>query len=69
MDGQHTASPTGEITIVDVVAYSGLTPGETYKMSGVLMDKATGEALLVDGAESHRRRRSSPQRKAPAPWS
>ena len=32
---------------MDVVAYSGLTPGETYKMSGVLMDKATGEPLLV----------------------
>lgn len=47
VDGQHTADPTGEITIVDVVAYSGLTPGETYKMSGVLMDKATGEPLLV----------------------
>ena len=40
VDGQHTAEPTGEITIVDVVAYSGLTPGETYKMSGILMDKA-----------------------------
>ena len=51
VDGQHTADPTGEITIVDVVAYSGLTPGETYKMSGVLMDKATGEPLLVDGSE------------------
>ena len=51
VDGQHTAEPTGEITIVDVVAYSGLTPGETYKMSGVLMDKATGEPLLVDGAK------------------
>ena len=47
VDGQHTAEPTSEITIVDVVAYSGLTPGETYKMSGVLMDKATGEPLLV----------------------
>ena len=47
VDGQHTAEPTGEITIVDVVVYSGLTPGETYKMSGVLMDKATGEPLLV----------------------
>ena len=47
VDGQHTAEPTGEIAIVDVVAYSGLTPGETYKMSGVLMDKATGEPLLV----------------------
>ena len=47
VDGQHTAEPTGEITIVDVVAYSGLTPGETYKVSGILMDKATGEPLLV----------------------
>ena len=47
VDGQHTAAPSGEVTIVDVVAYSGLTPGETYKMSGVLMDKATGEPLLV----------------------
>ena len=51
VDGQHTADPTGEITIVDEVAYSGLTPGETYKVSGVLMDKGTGEALLVDEAE------------------
>ena len=28
VDGSHIADPTGEITIVDVVAYSGLTPGE-----------------------------------------
>ena len=47
VDGQHTAAPSGEVTIVDVVAYSGLTPGETYKVSGILMDKATGEPLLV----------------------
>ena len=51
VDGQHTADPTGEITIVDVVEYSGLIPGQTYTISGVLMDKGTGEALLVDGAE------------------
>ncbi|MFR5134203.1 MAG: VaFE repeat-containing surface-anchored protein, partial [Acutalibacter sp.] len=51
VDGQHTADPTGEITIVDVVEYTGLTPGETYTVSGILMDKATGEPLLVDGAE------------------
>ena len=51
VDGQHTADPTGEITIVDVVEYTGLIPGETYTISGVLMDKATGEPLLVDGAE------------------
>ena len=51
VDGQHTAKPNGKITIVDVVEYTGLTPGETYTVSGVLMDKATGNTLLVDGAE------------------
>ena len=51
VDGQHTADPTGEITIVDVVEFTGLIPGETYTVSGVLMDKATGEPLLVDGTE------------------
>lgn len=51
VDGQHTADPTGEITIVDVVEYTGLNPGQTYTVSGVLMDKGTGEALIVDGSE------------------
>ncbi len=51
VDGQHTVAPSGEVTIVDEVSYSGLTPGETYSISGILMDKATGEPLLVDGAE------------------
>ena len=51
VDGQHTADPVGEITIVDVVEYSGLTPGEAYTISGILMDKGTGNPLLVDGAE------------------
>ena len=50
VDGQHTADPTGEITIVDVVEFTGLIPGKTYTISGVLMDKATGEPLLLDGA-------------------
>ena len=51
VNGQHTADPTGEITIVDVVEYSGLIPGETYTVSGILMDKGSGKPLLVDGAE------------------
>ena len=51
VDGSHTASPVGEVTIVDEVAYSGLTPGKTYKISGVLMDKVTGEPLLVGEGE------------------
>ena len=51
VDGQHTAEPTGEITIVDVVEYTSLTPGKTYTISGVLMDKAMNQPLLVDDAE------------------
>ncbi len=51
VDGQHTAAPSGEVTIVDVVEYTGLTPGNIYTISGILMDKATGEPLLVDGSE------------------
>ena len=51
VDGQHTAAPSGEVTIVDVVEFTGLIPGETYTVSGVLMDKATGDLLLVDEAE------------------
>ena len=51
VDGQHTVAPSGEVTIVDEVAYSGLTPGETYSIFGILMDKATGEPLLVDDVE------------------
>ena len=35
VDGQHTADPTGEITIADVVEYTGLTPGKLYTISGV----------------------------------
>ncbi len=46
--GAHT-SAGGKITIVDTVVYSGLIPGKNYKLSGVLMDKATGEPFLING--------------------
>ena len=51
IDGKKKAEPVGEVTITDTVSYSGLTPGKTYKLSGVLMDKATGEKLLVNDKE------------------
>ena len=51
VDGQHTADPTGEITIVDVVEYANLIPGQRYTVSGILKDKGSGKPLLVDGAE------------------
>ena len=47
VDGQHTAEPAGEVTIVDTVTYKNLKVGQTYKVSGVLMDKSTGEPLLM----------------------
>ena len=51
VDGEKKAEPKGEITITDTVSYTGLTPGKTYKLSGVLMDKASGAPLLVDGQQ------------------
>ena len=48
VDGEHTAEPAGEVTLIDTISYKNLKVGETYKISGVLMDKATGEPLLVN---------------------
>ncbi len=38
-----------EITIIDTVAYKNVIAGKEYTVKGVLMDKETGEKLLVDG--------------------
>ena len=51
VDGEKKAEPAGKVTITDTVSYTGLTPGKTYKLSGVLMDKSTGGKLLVEGKE------------------
>ena len=48
VEGEHVAEPAEEITLVDTVTYKNLKVGETYKISGVLMDKSTGEPLLVN---------------------
>lgn len=50
-DGDHVLAPHGEVTVVDEVAYANLVPGKSYKVKGTLMDKATGQPLLVDGEE------------------
>ena len=47
VEGEHTAEPAGEVTLIDTISYKNLKVGETYKISGVLMDKETGEPLLV----------------------
>lgn len=36
-------------TIKDQVKYENLIPGKTYRMVGVLMDKATGKAAVLNG--------------------
>jgi precorrin-6B methylase 1 len=50
-DGGKDLDIRAEVTIVDTVSYENLTPDETYTLKGVLMDKATGKPLLIDGKE------------------
>jgi len=47
----HIAFADEEVTIKDRVRYENLLPGKEYTVSGKLMDKDTGEPLLVDGME------------------
>ncbi len=51
VDGKKEFTANGDVTIDDVVSYKNLTVGKEYTVSGVLMDKATGKAFLVDGEE------------------
>lgn len=51
IDDKKEFTANGDITIDDVVSYKNLTAGKEYTISGVLMDKATGKAFLVDGKE------------------
>lgn len=48
-DGDHEVSADSSVRIEDQVFYAGLLPGEEYCVKGVLMDKATGEELIVAG--------------------
>lgn len=48
-DGDHEVSADSTVCIEDQVFYAGLVPGEGYALRGVLMDKAIGEPVLIDG--------------------
>ena len=48
--GEKAAYESSAFTIVDRVFYENLVVGETYTVSGILMDKAQGAVLVVDGA-------------------
>lgn len=51
IDGKKEVGATEVFTLEDVVEYKHLVPGKEYKVKGVLMDKATGEPLLIDEKE------------------
>ena len=51
IDGKKEFTVNGDITIDDVVQYKHLIPGKKYIIKGILMDKRTGKAFLVDGKE------------------
>lgn len=44
----HVANATDSVSIIDTVTYSGLKVGETYTITGTLMDADTGKAVLDD---------------------
>lgn len=44
----HMAKPEESITIIDTVEYEGLKKGQEYRLVGTLMDKETGEPVLID---------------------
>ncbi|MFN6686900.1 VaFE repeat-containing surface-anchored protein [Enterococcus gallinarum] len=48
-DGLTVADSTGLFTLNDTVKIKEILPGKAYLVKGILMDKATGEALLVHG--------------------
>lgn len=47
----NMSKTTGNVTITDTVSYTNLKEGYEYKVIGVLMDKTTGEKLLIDKKE------------------
>jgi LPXTG-motif cell wall-anchored protein len=61
--GTHEAAATRDVAIVDTVKYKNLVVGQEYTVKGVLMDKATGEKLLVDGKEVTSESKFTPKEK------
>ena len=49
VDEKKEIASDSEIVIEDMVSYENLTPGKEYIIKGILMNKLTGQQLLVDG--------------------
>ena len=50
-EGKKEVTASGRVVIEDIVSYKNLNPGKDYTVKGVLMDKSTGEPLLIGGEE------------------
>ncbi|MGO5085844.1 SpaA isopeptide-forming pilin-related protein [Oscillospiraceae bacterium LCP25S3_F9] len=46
--GEHYAYANENTKIVDTVAYKNIAANQTYKLTGTIMDKETGEPLLIN---------------------
>ena len=42
---------TGIVTLIDEISYKNLIAGKKYIIEGIIMDKETGKALMIDGKE------------------
>ena len=60
----HIAYADDKIELTDTVSYENLTPGKTYRIKGVLMDKETKEALQVNGREVRAEAEITPEKSA-----
>ena len=49
-DNSKSVTAEGDVTVIDYVRYTGLTAGQTYTLTGTLMDKSTKKAFVdADG--------------------
>lgn len=48
-DGEKEICATEIFTLTDIVEYKHLIPNKEYTLKGVLMDKTTGKALVING--------------------
>lgn len=49
VDGEKEICATETFTLVDTVEYQHLIPNKEYTLKGILMDKTTGKALVING--------------------
>ena len=58
--GEHMAEAAENMSLTDTVNYKGLRPGREYVLKGILMDKATGDPLLINGEQVTQELRFTP---------